>query len=109
MLFFGYVGFGKHILAISNVEAANNDAAFLHVSDFESARTPEGLIAIVAPTPKKRLKFRWGFSENTVNAYDAQEEYKNRYASFHRSLLFVRASVAPAYILVKSTLPPGRL
>jgi hypothetical protein len=101
MLFFGYVGFGKHILAISNVEAANNDAVFLHVSDFESARTSEGLMAIMAPTPEKKLKFRRGFSANTVNAYDAQDEYKHRYASFHRSLSFVRVSVAPAYILVK--------
>jgi hypothetical protein len=89
------------LVSFSTTEAANNAAVILHVSDFESARTPEGLIAIVAPTPKKRLKFRWGFSENIVNAYDAQEEYKNRYASFHRSLLFVWVSVPPAYILVK--------
>jgi hypothetical protein len=71
ILFFGYLGFGKHIMAISNVETSNNDTVFLHLSDFERARTPEGLSAIVSPAPEKRLKFRRGFRANTTNTYNA--------------------------------------
>jgi len=55
-------------MAIGNVEASNNDAVFVYVSDFDSARAPKCLSAIESPTPEKRLKFRWGFSEDMVNS-----------------------------------------